>query len=235
MSKNKKHSDSEKQQQNTNTVFEEVSASSESLTIELRKTQTKEIIEYGVHKDNETFRARQNNDRTLTYSFEGSSPQGEANTLPTCVILVQALNEAGENWSHPTTNTVDDDVDCRAYDKDNNKKELRIQVVRAMTDETFWQNLKQEGQIERKASINELLTALKLSIEKKEFKILPPRRPHLVLALDATKLPVFIFDAVLKEYVLRYGSWTHSLGFQSVWLVGPLPSNTKRLDIKSSP
>lgn len=231
MAKNKKDSDSEEQQQNANLLFEEASESSESLDIELRKTQTKELIEYGTHKNNETSRARRNNDHTLTYSFKGSSPQGEANTLPTCVTLVQALNEAGENWSHPTENTKkDDDIDCRAFDKNDNKKELHIQVVRAMTDKNFWQNLAQEGQIEQEVSINELLTALKLSLEKKS-KIPPSRRPDLVLALDATQLPVFIFDAVLKEYILRYGSWTHSLGFQSVWLVGPLPSNTKRLDI----
>lgn len=226
MAKNKKHSGSEKQPQNTNIQDSE----SDSLYMELSNTQTKELIEYGVEKNNETSRARQNNDNTFTHSLTGSSPQGEANTLPTCVTLVQALNEAGENWSHPIDNTEkNDNVDCIAYDKDNNKKELRIQVVHAMTDENFWQQLSQKGQIAREASINELLAILKLSIEKK-IKIPPPQRPHLVLALDATKLPVFIFDGVLKEYILRYGSWTHSLGFQSVWLVGPLSTNTKRLD-----
>ncbi|KAF0146152.1 MAG: hypothetical protein FD156_179 [Nitrospirae bacterium] len=234
MAKNKKDSDSEEQSQNTNIVFGERDSESDSLYMELSNTQTKELIEYGVEKNNETSRARRNNDDTLISSHKGSSPQGEANTLPTCVTLVQALNEAGENWSHPIDNTEkDDNVDCIAYDKDNNKKELHIQVVRAKSDKNFWRHLAKKGQIEQEVSINELLTDLKLSIEKKS-EIPPPQRQHLVLALDATKLPVFIFDDVLKEYILRYGAWTHSLGFQSVWLVGPLSTNTKRLDIKSS-
>jgi len=77
-----------------------------------------------------------------------------------------------------------------------------------------------------------LLDQLKSSIEKKanNRKIPCSIRPNLLLALDAIRLPAHSFEDVVQEYIKRHGSWTSSLGFQSVWLVGPVLPLTWRLD-----
>ena len=57
-----------------------------------------------------------------------------------------------------------------------------------------------------------------------------PKRSNLMLALDATRLPVLGFEDVVEEFQARFGTWIKSLGFEAVWLVGPQDSLTWRLD-----
>jgi DNA-directed RNA polymerase subunit RPC12/RpoP len=175
--------------------------------------------------------ADQNENGSLSYSLTGSSPQGEEDTLSTCKNLVQALNEAGWNWAQPQKGEGVED--CTTLDKSDQRNKLRIQVVRAITDENLWRRLSLEGGIEESSiSKDELLAQLKSSIERKsdDRKIPASIRSNLLLALDATRLPVLSFEGVIEEYVARFGSWTRSLGFQGVWLVGPISSLTWRLD-----
>jgi hypothetical protein len=175
--------------------------------------------------------ADQNENGSLSYSIKGTSPQGEKDTLPACKILIQALNEAGENWAQPKES--EDVEDCIATDKTDQRNVLRIQVVRAITDENLWRRLSEKGRLDKsEISKGDLLDQLKSSVEKKadNRKIPASIRPNLLLALDATRLPVLCFEDVIQEYEVRHGSWTRSQGFQSVWLVGPIPSLTWRLD-----
>ena len=175
--------------------------------------------------------ADQNDDGSFSYSIKGTSPKGEEDTLPACEILVQRLNEAGGNWGKPRQGEGIED--CVVKDKTDPKNELQIQVVRAITDENIWRQLSQKGNLEQSSIPKDvLLDQLKSSIEKKanNQKIPYSIRPNLLLALDATRLPVLSFEDVVQEYIDRHGSWTYSLGFQSVWLVGPVLSLTWRLD-----
>lgn len=244
MTENKNDPESEEQRQNTDIVFEERDAEIESLEIVQSRTKNNETLGYSKYDDNNhDLESKLNGDNSAFYLVKGPCPQGEDNTLPVCKILVQALNEAGENWDEPKDCSRSNDdvdclnqkyVDCRALDKNNDNESLCIQVVRAIVDKNFWENLSRRGHIHQKEPINKLTKKLKLAIEKK-FYIPDSRRPSLVLALDATLLPVFIIDDVLRAYVSQYGSWTRSLGFQSVWIVGPKSVYTKRIDIISSP
>ena len=175
--------------------------------------------------------ADQNEAGSLSYSIKGTSPQGEEDTLRACEILVQALNEAGGNWAQPKEGK--DVEDCIATDKTDQRNVLRIQVVRAITDENLWRRLSEEGCLHQSdISKDVLLAQLKSSVEKKadNRKIPASIRITLLLALDATRLPVLCFEDVIQKYVERHGSWTRSQGFQSIWLVGPIPSLTWRLD-----
>ncbi len=178
--------------------------------------------------------ADQNEDGSLSYSLKGTSPQGEEDTLSACKILVQAINEAGGNWTQPKLGEGVED--CIVADKTNQKNIIRIQVVRAITDANLWRRLSEKGRIDQSdISKNDLLAQLKLSVEKKadNRKIPASIRINLLLALDATRLPALSFEDVIEEYVERYGFWTRSVGFESVWLIGPIPSLTWRLDSES--
>jgi len=174
--------------------------------------------------------ADQKEDGSISYSIKGNSPQGEEDTLSACEILVEKLNEAGGNWAQPKEGK--DDEDCIIIDKSDQGNILRIQVVRANTDENLWRQLSEKELIDRSDKIEVLLAQIKSSIEKKadNRKIPAFNRSNLLLALDATRLPALGFEDVIQEYMERHGSWTRSQGFQSVWLVGPIPSLTWRLD-----
>lgn len=174
--------------------------------------------------------ADQKEDGSISYSIKGNSPQGEEDTLPACEILVEALNKAGGNWTKPKEGKGVED--CIVTDKSDQRNLLRIQVVRAITDENLWRQLSEKERLDRSDTIDVLIAQLKSSIEKKaDIRKIPVSiRPKLLLALDATRLPALGFEDVIQEYMERHGSWTRYQGFQSVWLVGPIPSLTWRLD-----
>ena len=178
--------------------------------------------------------ADQNQDGSLTYTLNGSSPQGEEDTLAACRILVDTLNQDHANWDAPAI--ADEPADCQAHDRQSPEHVLRIQVVRAIVDPNLWKSLNLAGRIEETdISKQELVVQIKSAIEAKanDRKIPQQSRQGLVLALDATRLPVLCFDAVFEEFHSKWGSWAGTLGFDMVWLVGPNNSLTWRLDTKS--
>lgn len=176
--------------------------------------------------------ADKNEDGSLSFELTGRSPQGEDDTLPACRVLVNKLNKDGSTWGQPRKG--DGVVDCRAIDDLHPEKELTIQVVRADVDQHLWWQLRAVGKIRETAvPKGELVAQLKGAIEFKadERRIPKMNRPNLTLALDATRLPAHAFDDVVEGFRLQWGSWAKTLGFGSVWLVGPSVSLTWQLDV----
>jgi hypothetical protein len=168
----------------------------------------------------------------LSYSLSGSSPQGEEDTLRACQILVTKLNEAGGDWDQPSL-VCDGPVDCAAIDREDASCRLYIQVVRANVDSRSWATLNQTGKIEETGVAKQtLVEQIKAAIEAKanDRKLPMATRRGLVLALDATRLPASGFDSVVREFRSKWGDWANKLGFDGIWLVGPLDSLTWRLD-----
>jgi hypothetical protein len=171
-------------------------------------------------------------DGLLSYSIQGSSPQGEEDTLPTCRVLISVLNASGGNWMDPVRVPDDDIVDCEAVNVNHPDRKLSIQVVRAIVDKKLWNQLNEQGRFEElNVSKEQLIAQIKSAIEKKDRAIAPADHPSLTLALDATRLPVLGFEDVIEEFQSQFGSRTRSLGFEAIWLVGPQSSLTWRLDI----
>ena len=178
-----------------------------------------------------TASADQIKDGALSYTLNGNSPQGEEDTLSACRILVNTLNKAGGNWHQPTIG--DGAVDCQAVDRQSDERKLCVQIVRAIVDTEFWKTLNLEGKIERNDYPKALAEQIKSAIDAKARKIPKTSRRGLVLALDATRLPGLGFEAVVEDFRSRWGLWAETLGFDSVWLVGPLESLTWQLDTRS--
>ena len=175
-------------------------------------------------------------DGSLSFKMIGRSPQGEDDTLSACRVLVNKLNKEGSKWGQPSKGdgVVDGVVDCRAKDKLHPEKELTIQVVRAVVDQRLWGRLRAVKEIRKTAVTKEELVAqLKRAIEFKadERRIPKMSRLNLMLALDANRLPAHAFDDVVEEFRLQWGSWAKTLGFDSIWLVGPTVSLTWQLDV----
>ena len=187
----------------------------------LKKKENKVIDFSESEREGRAASATLKDDGTLAYSLTGTSPQGEEDTQAVCQILVNKLNSLGANWDPPTEGETGDDG--KAVDRDNPKKILRIQVVHASVNQKLWQELNHTRGIKKLAEKEELAQEMKAAVESKivKHKILPADRPGLVLALDATRLPVVGFDAVVEKFHLKFGVWAKTLGFDAIWVVGP--------------
>lgn len=165
----------------------------------------------------------QSDDGALSYSLDGSSPQGEEDTLSVGRRLVNALNESGGNWGNPVPG--EGVADCMATNNGFPDRKLSIQVVRANVDQNMWKQLNIQGNMqELDISPEELADQIRVAIERKanEREIPTTHRKGLILALDATRLPAMGFEIVVKAFRAKYSSWIASLDFDSVWLVGPV-------------
>jgi len=168
-------------------------------------------------------------DRSMSFSVSGSSPQGEEETLKVCKLLVQKLNLDGNNWCEPVLgNGV---VDCETTDINDPSQSLQFQVIRAISNQSFWKQLNTQGAAQESSVDPSVLASyIENAIKKKTEKLPSSVRNGLILVLDATLLPGITFDVVFEEFHTLYSTWASSLGFEGIWLVGPVIELVQRLD-----
>lgn len=168
----------------------------------------------------------------IDFKVEGNSPQGEQDTLHVGQILIKVLNNSGDNWSKPEIG--DGVADCVAYDLNNNKKKIEIQIIRASTDQELWKRLATKGQINNeRVPINEIISDIMITIKTKgnEQTIPSNIRQSITLALDANRLSAYTLDDIINKFHKTYGKEVKSFGFNSIWIVGPIEALTHRLDL----
>lgn len=166
----------------------------------------------------------------ITHGFKGPPSQGEDGTLKACEHLIEAMNRAGATWKRPTlAKNEADDADAVAHRLDGAKGELRIQVVRARNDPSFWEQAHRANESVAHGSSDELADELRAPIERKAKKIPPKQRPHLVLALNAMDTAGYTMGDVAGVFQKNHGEWAKAWGFQEIWLVGPNAHLTYRL------
>lgn len=170
-----------------------------------------------------------NEDDSLTTKIEGPSPQGEELTLAACRIFISSLNSLGANWQEPEF-VNDGIIDCVAVDRNDHLKKISIQCVKGNIRQDIWKKRASNGSYENSENIQETADRIREAIEKKADNILPAIRNDISLALDAALLPGLCFSSVISRLKEQHGEWIKQLGFQSVWIVGPEISLTKRLD-----
>lgn len=161
----------------------------------------------------------------------GTSPQGEEDSAAACQVLLERLRADGEFYSHLLAGS--EPADCTLASDDIRGARLDVQVVRATISQSFWGTLGNSGSIDSTMAIASVVQEIEqaISLKNNERRIPSRQRADLVLALDATRLPGFGFDAVVQEFRTTRSSWVASLGFKSVWLVGPNPRLCWRLDV----
>lgn len=166
----------------------------------------------------------------ITHGFKGQPSQGEDGTLQACESLIEAMNREGKTWKRPTlAKNEADDADAVAHRLDGAKGELRIQVVRARNDPSFWGQAHRSNESVAHGSSDELANELRAPIAHKAKKIPPKQRPHLALALNAMDTAGYTMGDVAVVFRENHGAWAKSLGFREIWLVGPNAHLTYRL------
>jgi len=164
-------------------------------------------------------------DETISLQIDGRSPQNEEDTERVCQTLAMALSNAGRPLTAVATGDRDVDGELNGA-----SETLSVQVVRALSAAGFWRDLAAKAHISQRLSLAETAELLKKAIELKTGKLPPAQRGKLVLALDADRIPALALQPVAEGFRALYGRWSSELGFSEVWLVGPDPRLTWRLD-----
>jgi hypothetical protein len=172
-------------------------------------------------------------EESVQFALSGKSPQGEQDTLTACGILIQRLNAEGATWLPPVLG--EQNADCMSGESSGSNS-IRIQVVRAVTEPSFWKELGRHGTLVRSESITTVADAVRksLALKANAVKIPPSQRAGLILALDATRLPAHVLDGTISFLREEHGEWVSRLGFSAVWIVGPSVRLTHRLDRDSA-
>jgi len=164
-------------------------------------------------------------DGTIKLSLRGLPPRNEEDSDEVCKILTEALRAIGRGAEYLGSGIQEDDG---VVVLDGIR--LGIQVVSALISPEFWQGLartQDSGDIRLTAAQG--VAALKGAIELKTT-IPPAQRGRLVLALDAHRLPALALGAVTQAFIEAQDKWARSLGFHSIYVVGPNPGFVTRLD-----
>jgi len=187
-----------------------------------------------VDSSGESVVADQMSDGSVQSSIEGRSRQGETGNLAICRILIERLNRDGGRWEEPTDTSgnsrTEEGVDCKVRD---GKSVLNVQIVRAVIDQQFWSQLARDRQVAiPPATLEQAAESLCAPIRAKAKKITTSeQRREIVLALDATQTPTYGFRDVVDSFRQLHGQWANGLGFRGIWVVGPTPDLTARLDL----
>lgn len=162
--------------------------------------------------------------------IEGRAARKAQSELRTAAVLVEALNSYGEEWSAPKLRTGrEDGVDAVANWIDDPARELRIQVT--TPERGAWALLAKVDSAERSESdATGAVEAIKAALEgKTRFA----GRSEIVLALDATDSPRYALERVVQAFRAEHGEWVRGIGYDAVWLVGPVTAMVHRLDADS--
>lgn len=213
-------------------------SSNDSLSVGLRekvealKSQEQVVVGIRVADSHGTSLAADlaNNGTNVSYEIKGRSRQNEEGVEDVCKILVQRLNAQGSAWGVPTAppkSEPEAGIDCVACD---GTRKLQIQVTRAERKRSLWHRLASRGVAEDVLAVLDAAAALRAAIEHKAKKAPIRQRGEIVLVLDATETAGHTLDAVVAAFRKEHGAGTRALCYKEVWLVGPNPRLTSRLD-----
>jgi hypothetical protein len=170
-------------------------------------------------------------DGSVSETIAGPPPRKRETEIRTARLLVERWNLDGGAWEPPIscdeerqrTGAPEDGIDCRSHGPDG---DVLIQVTSPEVE--LWAPLHKAGQITRpNCNVEDLIDAIWTAIEKKRFV---SGRQGIVLALDATDCPSYSFRSVVTAFQGKFGLRAASVGYQSIWIVGPSASLVQRLD-----
>jgi hypothetical protein len=155
-----------------------------------------------------------------------ASPKG-VSEVRAAWILAQHLNSLGASWQQPTAPIGrEEGVDAVSRDR---QQTLKVQVTTA-EDEAWTELASRAEHSRRETSIAGAVAAIKRAIERKtKFAGID----EIVLAVDATDSTRYALEGVVNTFRAHHGAWAKTIGYQSIWVVGPDPSLVNRLDVQT--
>jgi hypothetical protein len=161
----------------------------------------------------------------LSDQIEGRASSKDSSELRAAVLLVEHLNARGAHWAPPTLYRGREiGVDAVAADDAD-----RLQIQVTTPERSAWALLAKQHRLERSdPGVHDAVDAIKAAIEgKTQFSELG----EIVLALDATDSPRYALGAVADAFLALHATWAAGVGYQAIWLVGPVADLVHRLDV----
>lgn len=162
----------------------------------------------------------------LRHSIQGTSPRGEDGSVEVCNLLIERLNSDGACWgaaSQPKGR--ERGIDCEAM---YGARTLQIQVTR-LPARRMWAALANRRAVSCQTTVDGAADELRKAIKHKESTPLADR-PSITLAINALDTAGHALPAVAEHFRHKYGAEMSNLGFESIWIVGPIVSLVMRLD-----
>jgi len=192
----------------------------------MRSDKDDQLVGYGDTGKHGTIRhGNLEADDTISMIIEGKPPRNEEDTGRVCRTLAAAVSQDGEHFTAVVSGDRDVDGELKSP-----SRVLRVQVVKALAEIDFWKRLALTLRISQRLSLSQAIELVKAAIEHKTASLPPVQRKHLVLALDADRLPALALQPVVTSLKATHGPWIAAQGFEQVWLVGPDVRLTWRLD-----
>ncbi len=179
--------------------------------------------------------ADRNASGSVAETIAGPPPRKGQSEIRVARKLIECWNHDGASWESPVscdeerarTGAPEDGIDCWSHGPDG---DLYIQVTTPEVE--LWSRLHKTGQVTRQSTnAEDLVEAVWAAIEKKRFV---SGRENVVLALDATDCPSYSFRSVVAAFQAKHGPRAGSVGYQSIWIVGPSIALVQRLDTTRS-
>jgi len=179
-------------------------------------------------RDGRTASAELLEDGTIRSVLTGVPPQGEDDTMFAARLLVNVLNQRGGRWGTPTFGTGA--VDAQVAEIVPSGASLSIQVVRVEVAQDLWMQLHRAQRVERGQAAATMSETVRNAITHKAHS-LPSisERRGITLAIDANRLPAYVFDDVISRFLADHETWASTLGFDAIWIVGPVDVLVKQL------
>lgn len=176
--------------------------------------------------------ADQAHDGLISHGVAGKPSSGEDGAQQVCRNLVAVLNSQGDDWDDPVGPERSSYFDCASVARCDPKRSLKIQVTRATVDPSLWRALSVDGgSVEHNVPPMSLARELHDAIAKKAGGLPLSSRRGVVLALDAVNTPAHALDDVVRHFRSSFGTQVKTLGFESIWVVGPSTKMVNRLDL----
>lgn len=162
------------------------------------------------------------------YEIKGASSQNEAGVLHVCALLAERLRKERPEVGQPRKATGRErGVDC---DIPVGAAILQVQVTRPATRDV-WKTLNTTGMAERELSAASAVEDLLALVEHKAARTALQDRSRITLALDATDTALHAMDQVVRSFREQHSERLRSIGFESVWVVGPESDSVYQLDV----
>lgn len=164
----------------------------------------------------------------IWFKTKGPPRQNEVGTLDCCRVLADYLRRDDPAVSEPRLPPgLERGVDAEIL---TSSGLLSIQVTRPNVG-ALWHTLSRANEVSDKRDSKQLVEELLSAARKKAARLAPT---GIVLALNAMDTAIHVMGPV-RHQLLAHRSDFAMLGFEAVWLVGPVPELVVRLDRDINP
>lgn len=168
-------------------------------------------------------------DSPIQYGTQGEPASEERDSIKTCAILTEFLNDNGATWEYPVRpEGLEFGVDAIAHDLNRQRKPLHFQVIHALTDPIYWGHVARagpEGVKQTKVPDDLAADLYRAILEKQHY----PK--DLVLVLNAVFTPGHADSLTVAAFRKKYTRSAQALQFKGIWVVGPTKEHVAQLDL----